>query len=70
MANLPKRDGDELATQTDITSVRDAMNGFEQRLNERLNLMTGTIDSLGRRLDRLTFALIAGLIAVVAALLN
>lgn len=69
MAYLPTHDGDGLATQTDVASVRDDLTGLEQGVNQRLDIMTAAIDSLGRRVDRLTFALIAGLIAVVAALL-
>ena len=63
MTYLSTTETDQLATKSDVAALRAEM-------NERFAQLTATVSDLSRRVDRILFALIAGLVAVVATLIS
>jgi len=59
MTYLSTTEAEQLATKADIS-----------HLGQRIDELTSTVSELSRRVDRVLFALIAGLVAVVATLIS
>ncbi len=75
MAYLPTEPASSLARKADVTEVGERVSSLTARLDrleDRFSHMevvvTGRIDEVNRRLDRLFLTLAAGLIAVVATM--
>lgn len=63
MTYLSTTESDQIATKSDIAALGD-------RLDRRMDELTATVAELSRRVDRVLFALIAGLVAIVATLIS
>jgi hypothetical protein len=61
MTYLPPYEGTDLATKSDLDAI-------ENRLVDRLDIVSQRIEGLSQRLDRMVLALIAGLVAIIATL--
>lgn len=59
MAHLPATDSTQAASKADIAVLGD-----------RVNHVADSVQELSRRVDRILFALIAGLVAIVATLIS
>jgi len=63
MTYLSTTEAEQLATRADVANLREEM-------NERFTQLMATVSDLSRKVDRILFALIAGLVAVVATLIS
>ena len=68
MSALPIYDLDEVATKGDIVELRTELKGDIALIGAKVDTLQSELRATNKRLDRLIFAMIGGLTAIIVAL--
>jgi hypothetical protein len=68
MTYLPAQESTDLATKADLDALETAVTDRFDMVDQRFLAMDRPFEAINHRLDRMVFALVAGLVAIIATL--